>query len=191
MVEDDASALLSVVRRTRGRTRSRLAELSWLPWVLYGVLSLIAAPLTWWLGEQVNAFYWTLAVPLAVALTSWYYRRLEVRIGAESRIATTLVGASVIAVGAFGTGAVGGAFGWPMLAATGPAFSVAAGLSIFAVDQRSLGSALAAGVIAALAGAALVVGADARVASTAMLVVCGLVGIAVGINCRRSSRWPQ
>lgn len=119
------------------------------------------------------------------------YRRLEVRIGAESRIATTLVGASVIAVGAFGTGAVGGAFGWPMLAATGPAFSVAAGLSIFAVDQRSLGSALAAGVIAALAGAALVVGADARVASTAMLVVCGLVGIAVGINCRRSSRWLQ
>lgn len=191
MMEHDAAALLGVVHRTRGQTRSRLAELSWLPWVLYGVLSLIAVPMTWWFGEPVHGVYWALAVPVGVAITSWHYRRVEVRIGAEARIAPTLVGAGVIAVGAFGTGAVGGALGWPMLAATGPAFSIAAGLSIFAVVRRSVGLALAAGTITILAGAVLVAGTDARPASMILLMVCGLVGIAVGIGSRRSSRRAQ
>lgn len=191
MIEDDAAALLGVVHRARGQTRSRLAELSWLPWVLYGVLSLIAAPMTWWFGAQVHGVYWALAVPVGVAITSWYYRSLEVRIGAESRIAPTLAGAGVIAIGAFGTGAVGGALGWPMLAATGPAFSVAAGLLIFAAVQRSAGLALAAGTITVPTCVLLVAGTDAHTASMILLMVCGLVGIAVGIGYRRLSRRTQ
>lgn len=191
MSQDDAAVLLDVVRRTRGQTRSRLAELSWLPWVLYGVLSLIAVPVTWRFGGPVDGVYWAVAVPVGVAITSWYYRHLEIRIGAESRIAPTLVGAGVIVIGAFGTGAVGGALGWPLLAATGPAFSIAAGLSIFAVVQRSVGLALAAGTVTVLAGAVLVAGTNARTASMILLMVCGVVGIAVGIGSRRSSRRTQ
>lgn len=191
MTEDDAATLLGVVRRTRSQTRSRLAEPSWLPWVLYGVLSLIAVPMTWWFGTPIHGVYWALAVPVGVAITSWYYRRLEVRIGAENRITPILVGMGVIVVGAFGTGALGGALGWPMLAATGPAFAVAAGLSIFAMVQRNAGLALAAAAVTMLAGALLVTGTGAHSTSMIMLTACGLVGIAVGVGSRHSSRRTQ
>lgn len=123
-----------------------------------------------------------------MVITSWYYQHLKIRIGAEGRITATVTGASVIAVGAFGTGAVGGAFGWPMLAATGPAFSIAVGLIIFAVAEHSRGLAFAAGMIVVPTAAALFTGIDARTASVTLLVICGLVGVAVGIGLRGSAR---
>lgn len=188
MVGDEVAVLLGEIQRTQDRTRSRLAELFWMPWVVYGILSLLAVPVIWRFGESSLGVFWALAMPATGGFTGWWHRRLELRLGMESRIAPMLLGAGVIALGAFGTGAAGGVFGWPMLSAVGPALSIAAGLSVFAVMLPKPDLFVAAGTIAVSTGAVLVAGVDPASATVLLLVVCGLAGIAVGVSCLRVAR---
>lgn len=189
MPPDDATELLEVVHRARHRTRSRLAQLSWLPWVLFGVLSVVAAPLTWWFGLGFHSVYWALGAPAIMAVASWHDSRQASRAGLEGRLAPTVVAAAVIVVGAFGTGTTGGVLGWDTLAAAGPPLAVAAGLALFARIAGSIVLAGGAALVVAVTVGLLVAGADPRVISTSLLAVCGTVGVVVGLGFRTSARW--
>jgi len=179
--EVDAASTLTEVERLRGDTRAALAG-SWYPFLLYGLASLLSAPLTLiWDGGAVG-IYWAIAAPLAYWLTARHYRDHEREIGAEDRYghAYAAIGAGIIVV-AFLTGVLGQG---DLLSFVGPGFGVALGLAAIAGLRMSLLIAVAAGLDGALVLAVTLVepGAPGIWVAGGQ----GLVGIAAGLIARRA-----
>jgi len=128
----DAHDVLLHIESVERRTRNVLRAF-WFPLVVFGILTLLSAPVQWaWSGATVAAF-WAVAGPLGGAGVGWYYRSRELRLGLGTS-ATPFVLTVV--------GLLAGTFILPMLT-TGDlqevvsVFAVAAGYLVFAWLDRS------------------------------------------------------
>ncbi len=183
MQQQDAVDLLDQVARVRRRTRRTLGAL-WFPLVLFGSLTLLSGLVSWRVGAEALGAYWLVAAPVGSVATSLFYRRRERRVGLEMPTRPALLAVAVIVLGAFGSGALGGALGAETLSAVGPPLFVSAGYLLFAQIE---GSPLLGGVAAALAVTALgvaVAGTAPADAATLLAVVYGVTFLLTGLAFR-------
>lgn len=183
MRQEDAVDLLDQVARVRRSTRLSVGAL-WFPLVLFGFLSLVSGAVSWRVGADALGAYWLVAAPIGSVATSLFYRRRERRVGLEMPAGPALLAVAVIILGAFGTGALGGALGAETLSAVGPPLFVSIGYLMFARLERSL---LLGGVAAGLAVTALAVavaGMAAAEAATLLAVVYGVTLMLTGLAYR-------
>jgi hypothetical protein len=173
----DARDVLRQVESVERQTRSVLHAF-WFPLIVFGILTLLSAPVQWaWSGATVAAF-WAVAGPLGGAAVGWYYRSRELRLGL-SVSATPYVITAV--------GLLAGSFVLPMLT-TGrlqevvSVFAVAAGYLVFAWLDRS--RALAGLAIFIAAVPVLVLLSDVDQPGAIAAAVIGTVVLGTGVVSR-------
>lgn len=179
-----AGALLDEVARVRHATRTTLSGL-WFPLVLFGGLSCVSAAVSWRFGGASLGVYWAVAAPLGAALTGLFYHRQERRVGLEMPPGGWIAGVVVILVGAFATGALGGALGAEVVSAAGPPLFVSLGYLIFARISRSAPLAIIAAGLAALTLAVTVSGVSADTVASVLAAAYGVVFLTTGVLLQR------
>jgi positive regulator of sigma E activity len=177
------SETLQEIDTLRRETRSALQSF-WFPLVLFGALTLVAAPLCRVDDGAALGLFWALAGPAGAIAVGAFYARRDNDIGL-SRPAWPYILAAI--------GLMAGAFLLPLftsghLQEVVSTFAVAAGYLGFAVIERD---ARLAGVAAVLAAVPLVVLAVApEVACTATAAATGSVLLASGLSFRRTQLQP-
>lgn len=178
--QQDAVALLADTHSIRDRTRASMQAL-WFPLVLFGLLSLASAGVSWRSGGEALGIFWLIAAPVGIVATSIYYRRSEHRIGLETPVLPAVVGVAVIIIGCFGTGFLGGALDAPRLSAAGPPLAISAGYLIFAWVNRRAWLAATAFALAALDVALVAAGASADTMATVLSAAYGTAFLVIGL----------
>lgn len=184
-----AGDLLDEVARVRHATRTTLRGL-WFPLVLFGALSCVSAVVSWGFGGASLGVYWAVAAPLGSAVTGVFYHRQERRVGLEVPPGRWMFGVVVILVGAFATGALGGALGAERVSAAGPPLFVSLGYLIFARIERSAPLAIIAAALGGLTVAVAVSGVSADTVASVLAAAYGVVFLTTGIVLQRQRQRP-
>jgi hypothetical protein len=179
VADDQALQTLKDVEAIRVRTRQAV-EWGWLPFVAFGVATLVSAPFTQVDDGYTIAVYWLVAAPMATAVTLVGYRRMEMRRGVVERyerVYVLLIAAMLAAALAIGFLADDG-----LASQVGPVFPVGIGLLAIAVIDSSPFIAATGALILAL-GVVLAVTAPAN-ADTWAMATEGIVLIGAGLVTR-------
>lgn len=164
-----------------GQTRALLRSF-WFPLVLFGVLTLLSAPVAL-VGEGVEvAVYWAVAGTAGGAAVGWYYHHREERLGLSRSGVPYIATGVALLVAAFALPAMTSG----RLQEVVSAFAVAGAYLIFAWLDRSA-------VLAVLSAALVVVPAVALASSLehpgpVVAVVTGLAILVTGIVARRAEQ---
>ncbi len=153
----------------------------WFPLVVFGALSFLSAVLSWRMDGDVLGIYWAFAGPLGSVLTAAFYIREERRVGVQMPAWPSVVGAAIIFVGAFTTGALGGVLHTEMVSAVGPLLFVCLGYLIFARIERSTPRAVIAIALAALTVTMATTGTTATNVASLLAAAYGVTFIVTGI----------
>ncbi len=102
-----AATMLDEVERVQGETREKL-DPGWLPYLLFGVLTMLSAVFTQIGDGGREGVYWLVAGPIGLIVTWRYYRKHELEIGLLDRQEYVLAGiVAAMFVGAIVIGWVG------------------------------------------------------------------------------------
>lgn len=180
MNETEPKVTLEGLEDLRLRTRRR-AHPSWLPLLIFGVLSLGAVPFALGGDDGYDGFYWLAAGPLGGALTWILARRRGLEIGLEDRNFNAY--AAIIAAMVAGALAIGWAGGEGAFSEAGTVYPIAIGLVAIAAIARSpllaaTGAALAAWGTGVLIADPEEVAAWTYAGEGAILIVAGLASLA-------------
>jgi hypothetical protein len=181
MEQAEMARTLGEVERLRERTRDAV-EWGWFPFLVFGVAVLLSAPFAWIDDGRSLGVYWLVAGPIALAVTLYAIRSLEVQAGVLDR--HELVYAVVIA--AMVAGAI--VVGWTaegIASDVGHMFPIGAGLLVIAAIDRSV-------LVAATGAAILALGALFAIIEPAhadgwVALSEGAVLIAAGLAARRAA----
>lgn len=187
MRPDEAQETLRTVQETRRQTRKVLSE-SWFPLILFGLLSLVSAPLIAVFGGEVLGIYWPICGVLGGVATALHYRNRQSVIGLEDNAVGYVLTAAGIIIGAFVVGWVAGTNGNEMLAAVGPMVVVAIGYGIFAWLDRSISLGLAAASLLIVAATVAALDLAPDTVAVVLAITFGLVTVGVGSVQLRARR---
>lgn len=148
-----AATMLNEVERVRGTTRQSLNP-GWLPYLVFGALTLLSAPFTQIGSGGSEGIYWLVAGPLGLAIAWRYYRAHELRVGLIDRQEYLLAGiVAAMVVGAI----LVGWFASDRISEVGWMFPIGAGLLAVGVLESSrpdagvgIGMLVVAGLLVAL-----------------------------------------
>jgi hypothetical protein len=177
---EDARRLIADIDRVRRRTRAGVGG-AWFPLILFGSLMLAGTAVGGAFGGPAVAVFWTVAGPVGGAVTAVFFARRGRRAGLERPPVPLLVVTVLIMVGAFATGALGGALGWPRFAAAGPAFAISIGYALFARLAGHAPTGLLAGALASLTAVLLLAGVAPNVLQVVLGCAYGGSFVALGL----------
>lgn len=186
MRHDDAVETLRSVETARHETRNTLRAY-WFPLVLFGVLSVVSAPLIAVFGGTVLAVYWPVVGVLGGIATARHYYRREHALGLEGHAVGHVLTAAGVVVGASVVGFTAGSSGNEMAAAVGPMMVVAVGYAMFAWLNRSIALGLLAAGLAVVAVWLWGAGATPDTAAIVLAVAFGVATGGLGVAQRLES----
>lgn len=183
MTDDTTAATtLREVERVRGATRESL-DPGWVPYLVFGLLTMLSAPFTQIGDEGVEGLYWLVAGPVGLVITWHLYRAREFRIGVLDRQEYLL--AAIVAGMVIGATLVGW-FADDQLSEAGWMFPIGAGLlAIGALEESPVDAGIGLGLVAA-AGALVAV--DPAQPATWAAVLGGLILLAGAFATRARAR---
>lgn len=180
MDSNSAAAVLAETRSIRTQTRSTMHAM-WFPLVLFGVLTLASAGVSWRNGAEALGLFWLVAGPIGTVITFLFYWRWENRIGLDAPRFPSLFAVAVIVIGCFGTGVAGGILDAPRLATAGPPLAISIGYLLFAWMGRSVALGVTALALAVLDVGLLVAGVGVNTLATALSASYGTAFLGIGL----------
>jgi hypothetical protein len=171
----EAKGVLGTVEGVQSSTRAALKP-SWLPYLVFGALTVASAPMTQVDDGAANGIYWLVAGPIGLAITWRYYRRHEIAIGALDR--NEFLYAGIVAAMVLGAIAVG----WlasDSFSEAGWALPIGAGILTFGVLERGVIEVAAGSAVLAFAGAVIAIDPSEAVLISALGT--GAILLAAGV----------
>ena len=132
-------------------------------------------------GGPAVAVFWIVSGPVGGAATAVFFVRRGRHAGMQRPPAPWLAVTALIMMGAFATGALGGAFGWPRFAAAGPAFAISIGYALFARLAGHAPTGILAGALAVLTAVLLLTGVTTDVLQVVVGLAYGGAFVALGL----------
>jgi hypothetical protein len=180
MNEKEPRLALDEVETLRTRTR-RTAHASWLPMLVFGVLTLGAIPFALLGDDGYDGFYWLVAGPVGGAVTWQLVQRRASEVGVLDRRARLY--AAIIAAMVAGALIIGWIGGDSAFSDAGTLYPIAGGLLVIGAISRTVLIALAGVAIASWGTAVLIADPDEIAAWSyagegAALLVAGVVALA-------------
>lgn len=175
-----AHELVGELARVRDRSRAS-ASVMWFPLLLFGVLSVLSAPVVAWFGGAALGAFWLVAGPAGGVATGVVSVRRGKRVGAEVPAGPYIAVAVLILAGALVAGWVGYALGEHLISAAGPPLAISAGYLLFARIERNRALGWTAAGLAALVVALLPTGIGPEPLAAVLAVVYGAVFFATGV----------
>lgn len=174
---EDALHTLQQVEAVRGRARTQVRS-AWFPCVVFGLLTLLSAPVGLRWGGPATGAYWLVAAPLGIGVVARWSARRERRAGLEGPVLPYALTGAAIVVAALVAGALGSA----AVQVAGPPLVVSLGhLWLARVDRQPALAVVALG----LAGLVLAVVALRPPDAPALLAIAyGTVFTATGLVLR-------
>lgn len=173
----DSLRRLEEVAELRGRTRRRVRS-SGFPCIVFGLLTLLSAPVGLRWGGPGTSTYWLVAAPLGILTIALWSDRRERRSGVAGPVAPYAVTALCIVAAALAVGSLGST----ALQVAGPPLVVSLGYIWLArIDHEPLLAAVAVGLAGMVVGVVVLRPPDAAVL---LAVSYGVVFTATGLLLR-------
>jgi hypothetical protein len=178
MDKEEARGTLGTISGIQRSTREAVRA-SWVPYLVFGALAVLSAPVTQIDDGAANGIYWLVAGPIGLAITWRYYRRHEISIGALDR--NEYLNAAICAAMVVGATAVG----WltsDSFSQAGWVLPIGAGLLAFGALERGVIEMAAGGAMLVFAGALIAIDPGeavliAALGTGAILLVAGFASL--------------